>query len=114
MSTNILLYEKAVSARKLKTEEKRAQQAAYGRRLRADARAANPAKNKRSPDTPEVIAQRERVRLYRINNPEKVAKNQTIQRKNRAAEQKDRIAAAIAQAEATQRNVDAAIDEDDA
>lgn len=77
------------------------------RKFRAAVKAVKPATTKkRLPDTPEVIKSRARIKAWEESHKDKVAQNQRNQALKRTVKSKSRIADAIAQAEATQRNVD--------
>ena len=91
----------------LTEEEKRARNTAIQRKLRADARAAKNLKP-RNKQSPELIAYHKK---YREEHKEIIAVQQAASRKQRAVKSKDRIAEALAQAVATERNVSRIVDE---
>lgn len=103
-----------VQIKEIKKEERSFIRANAQKSLRRDANLVKPKKTKiRLPDTPEVIAERLRIKKWSENNKDKVAQNQKTQYEKRVSASKLRIAQAIAQDIATQRNLENILDPDD-
>lgn len=99
-------------SKELKAEETRYKKLHAQQAMRRDAKLVMPPKTRnRRPDTPEVIAERLRIKVWADAHKDLVAKNQKVRYEKRTSEAKARIAQAIAQDEATQRNVTRLTDE---
>lgn len=100
-------YERRLEEERVKKETLNAKAANYSRKLHADARAIDPKRKMNTrPDTPSVIEHRRKTREWAKNNKDKVLENH----KRFVTKSKNKVAEAIAQAEATQRNVDAVLE----